>query len=182
MSLSAWSWVEVPSNTGQAGSPVFAIATLTALLAGGDGEPAPGSQSVRLTERVLPQLTAKTRARSPHPFHPPPSEGCDAQVTSGDEQEVALPALPAICAGCTACSWPWHLLLLALMHGEEELAAHCFGDTRPVLHLAWGSTSLSLQHPKAARQALHRCWERGKRNRCCAPEWYLPREVSSDLL
>lgn len=30
------------------------------------------------------------------------------------------------------------------MHGEEELAARCFGGTRLALHLTEGSTSLSL--------------------------------------
>lgn len=80
------------------------------------------------------------------------------------------------------CSWLWHLPLLALMHGEGEPTARCFGGTRPALHLARGSTSVSLQHPKAAQQTLHCCWERGKKNQCCAPERYLLKEVSSDLL
>lgn len=86
---------------------MFATATLTALLTGGDSEPVPGTQSFQLTEHVLPQLTAKIRAHSQHPFHPPPCEGCDAQVTGGVEQGVALPALPAIrVMGVRAASGP----------------------------------------------------------------------------
>lgn len=35
-----------------------------------------------VTQHVPPQLTARIWAHSQHPFQPPPSKGCDAQIMS----------------------------------------------------------------------------------------------------
>lgn len=72
-------------------------------------------------------------------------------------------------------------LFLALLLSVEELLAYCFGSTRPAIPLVQGSASLIPQHSQAAQQTLHRCWERGERNQCSDPEWYLPREGTSNV-
>lgn len=81
--------VEVPRNAGQAGIPMFAITTLSA--GRGGAEPAPGSLSLQLTDGdVLPHLPASIREYSQRSLHPPPREGCDAQVMAGDKQRLAI--------------------------------------------------------------------------------------------
>lgn len=87
--------------------------------------------------------------------------------------------------GLLPCSWPWHLPLLAWQGrappvraaaathgcwaalqrcaraGTKAGSPCCFGNTRLAPHLWRGSACFSLQHHKAAGQALRCCWGRG---------------------
>lgn len=90
----------------------------------------------------------------------------------GDRQGVARPALPALrLTGAGAAPGPGispflHSFLVRMKPSLVRCCC-CLPHTALVVP-AWapsrpGSTGVSLQHPKAARQALHHCWERDAR-------------------
>lgn len=173
MSLSAW-WgspetqaklachvCHLPAGRGSAGSAL-------------------GSLSLQLTERKCAAPSdCQHWAILAAPLSPTPREGCDAQVMAGDKQRVAIHVTGAQAA--PGLGIPCFLYSGSVRKNSLLTLAYSFGGTRPPLALVQRSASLSPQHPEAAQQALHHCWERGERNQCRDPEWYLPREGTSDV-